>query len=101
VAHSSRDDVENTPQRAQIRDVVDRLLTGSLSRTDASKWAVGALDLLDASDRTDEAAEEVLECLIGIDSVQTDETMNVTGYLFDFAELRELRATIDVDDRVE
>lgn len=87
---SSHEPFAQTVSHAEILEVVDRLLAGTISREQASAWAGQALPAVETLGH-DPLAEEVLDCLLAIDQIQTDSAMEVTGYLFDFAELLTLR----------
>lgn len=69
-----------TPSRTEVAKIIDRLLTGVLTREDASLWA-GPLHLQESSDPL---IEEALDLLTLIDAWQMDAEGHWTGYLYDF-----------------
>ena len=78
------------PSRAQVIEIIDRLLTGALTREDASLWA-GPLHILEAPDPL---VEEALDLLTLTDAWQMDAGGKRTGYLFGFDDIVAIRALL-------
>lgn len=75
------------PSRAQVIEIIDRLVAGALTREDASLWA-GPLHVWEA---TDPLVEEALDLLTLTDAWQVDAKGRRTGYLFGFDDIVAIR----------
>ena len=81
------------PQRTAILQVIDRLLSGGMSREAASAWA---------SERhlqvaADPVVEEALDLLALIDTRHVSEQGQPLDYMYDFAELSAARQALARD----
>jgi len=78
------------PQRADVLEVIDRLLAGDISREEASAWA-GDRHFQAAPDL---AVEEALDVLTLIDARHVAGDGRPLGYLYDFAEIAASREAL-------
>jgi hypothetical protein len=81
------------PQRIEVMQVIDRLMSGGMSREAASAWA---------SERhvqvaEDPVVEEVLDILTLIDARHVSEQGQPLDYMYDFAELSRARQALALD----
>jgi hypothetical protein len=75
------------PSRAEVLEVINRLLAGDLTREEASRWA-GPIHV---DESPDSLIEDALDLLTLIDAWQTDAEGIRTGYLYDLRELARMR----------
>ncbi len=80
------------PGRAEVLEVIDRLMAGDITREEAALWA-GARHIVEASDPI---VEEALDALVAVDQWQVDDDMRRVGYLFDFDEVAALRDALRI-----
>lgn len=78
---------EEGPSRAEVVAVIDQVLAGTLSREDASNWALPCADTV----WPDEAVEDALSLMLVFYAPQTDWDGNVNGYCHTLDQLAEVR----------
>lgn len=76
--------------RNEVLRIVDALLSGEMTREEASRWA-GPRHL---DEMADPVVEEALNLLTATDAIQINDEGQAIGYLFDFAEITPIRAEL-------
>lgn len=74
--------------------IIDRLLSGELSREAAASWA----GKRHATEQADPVVEDALDIVVGLDARQITRTGEDAGYLFGLDEVRAVRLRLD-DER--
>jgi hypothetical protein len=82
--------VMNVASREDVVEMIDRLLSGRITREEASLWA----GVLHVEESEDPVVEEALDILTLIDGREVDAEGNPTGFLFDFKELESIRRAL-------
>lgn len=76
--------------RTEVLGIVDALLSGAMTREEASMWA-GPLHV---EEMKDPVVEEALDLLSLTDAVQIADDGSPGGYLFDFAAIEAIRRAL-------
>lgn len=80
---------EVVPTRAEVAEVIDHLLTGSITRDEASRWGASR-----SAETGDDVIDEAVIALWTINYLQEDEFGRCLGYMWDFSELELLRSRL-------
>jgi hypothetical protein len=76
--------------RTEVLGIVDALLSGAMTREEASRWA-GPLHV---EEMADPVVEEALDLLTLTDAVQITDQVRPDGYLYDFADIQAVRRAL-------
>lgn len=76
--------------RAEVLEVIDRLLSGDLTREEASLWA----GKRHVEEMADPLVEEALDIVTLIDGRHISSDGELAAYLYDFQEVEAIRASL-------